>query len=470
MAEPLTYQNARRRFEMPPREPASAGAGLSVQDRLALAKEEGRTMDLLPDELAELAYGAMQREMTPQTAGLLPSRGPVDDPTRLAQEPAGPTYDPALDSPILELVRPQGPPDMAQPPTLHTREELDAAIGTPQGRESRFSPGEVTYEAPTLSRPMGDRGEAATPPPAGQEGISRWRKALGMGLSLFDAAARGAAAGEKSGSFLGGFGAASEAAERREVRQQAHQADQRASAVRSARIEQESALMPEELELQRQNQQILNFYRQKQAEYMETLKEKIAHERGTDPGKLRRDQLNIIWRMAQQHARGETEKEMMRMRLAQSPDEAELMLARIESEQELAKQRRASAAYSEARTGEVGKPEPEDTNARMRNAATLLNSITRIENDLIDRYKRLDMRPGSPTLNQEVIDTEAMQRDPQYPRLQKLQDYYDAVLGGMAEAPETVSGSRPQGSPSPLNFDPNRIRQGVLQRMGAGVR
>ena len=194
---------------------------------------------------------------------------------------------------------------------------------------------------------------------------------------------------------------------------------------------------------------------------MDTLRQRIAQEMKLAPEKLRRDQLNIISRMAMEHANRETEKELMRMRLAKSPEEAELMLTRIASEQELAKQRRANAAFDEARTGEIGKPKPEDVNARMRNAAALLGNITRTENDLRKRYTKLDMRVGSPTVNQEVVDVAAMQKDPQYVRLQELQDHYDELVSaGGSGAHET--------GPSSLRFDPERIRRRVLEMMKNG--
>jgi hypothetical protein len=450
---------------MPPREPASAAEGLSAQDRLALAKEEGRSPILTPEELVELTYEFEQSRTTPQMAGLLPSRGPVDDPARAFQEPTGPTYDPAMDSPILELVGPLEPPEMVQPPTLHTRKELDAAIGRPEG-------------PPTLSRPPADRGEATMPPDTGQgpQGkLAMLAKIMGVALPLVNAAGRGAAAGEKSGSFLGAWGAASEAEERRQMRQQAHQADQRASAARSGRFEQETALIPEEFEFERQNREITNNLNRASARHFEALSKQIeARLKGT-PVSQNRDK--ILVRMAANLARAEEIKRLRQKGLNPLEAEkailaAEKMQQEIEATRDLARQRRASAAYDEARTDEVGKPEPEDQNARMRNAATLLNSITRIENDLIGRYKRLDMRPGSPTLNQEVPDIEAMKRDPQYLRLQRLQNYYDAIVSGVVAGPETGSGASPgnppAGSASPFNFDPNRIRQGVLQRMGAG--
>ena len=203
MAEPITFQNALRRFELPPRAPASARtdvAGpegplpeLSPFDRMALAREEGRTPNLSPDELAALTAENAQSQMTPQTAGLLPSRGPVDDPLKQFQVPEGPTRDNSMDAALAELMGPQGPPAMVKPPTLHTPDELAAGMGSPQG-------------PPTYSHPLPDRGEATTPPDTGQEPPSKMQqlaKIIGFGLDAFDKIARGAAAGEKAGSLLG---------------------------------------------------------------------------------------------------------------------------------------------------------------------------------------------------------------------------------------------------------------------------
>jgi hypothetical protein len=54
MAESLTFANARRRFQLSEPEPASAAPGLSPFDRMAIAREEGRTPVLDPDELVEM--------------------------------------------------------------------------------------------------------------------------------------------------------------------------------------------------------------------------------------------------------------------------------------------------------------------------------------------------------------------------------------------------------------------------------
>jgi hypothetical protein len=412
MAEPINFRSVKKRFETPQSplpEPVSGGTAVALN----------------PEELAEMAYEAMQREMSPQTAGLLPSRGPVDDPARLLQQPTGPAYDPAADSPILELMQP-GTPAMERPPSLHTPEELAAGLEGPGG-------------PPTISRTPEPRGEAAGPAVGqGNSALQMLAKIAGFALPALDAAARGVSAGERSGSFLGGFGAASQAEEQRQMRNRDFETGQRQRAAQTDAVEQRTEMLPQQLEMERRNQEILTFRAEQQARYMETLTQQIAQQMKLKPQELRRDQLNAIARVAQQEGQRRTEERLMEMRLAKSPEEAEMLLAQIDAEKAQAEYYRAQAARQYAEAGEAGRPDPvKPAPAPSATAlASLARNIMAIRKDLRDRYS---VQSGSGV----VEDKEAMRNDPDYPQLQELEEIYQEALRTYKGEPETGSGSAP---------------------------
>jgi hypothetical protein len=447
MAESLTFANARRRFQLSEPEPASAAPGLSPFDRMAIAREEGRTPVLDPDELVEMMVERETRDL-------------ADEALRAFLPELEPEYEPGSDSAVLSRVAPQERPGMVKPPTLHAPDELAAGIGSAEGRPDRFSSGQRTFEPPTYSRTPEPRGEPDFAP-QGQQEVPKWKEYARFALEALGSVAQGAAAGESGKSFLGGYGAAMEADRRRRLQEE----------TQTARVDAQTAMIPKQFDLERQNREILNNLHQSSARHLDALARQIDASLEGVPRSENRDA--ALWQMAEKLARAGEITRLRRQGLNPMEAEkailaAEKMQAEIEATNELARQRRASAVYDETRTREVGRDEPEDLNARMRNAATLLNAITRIENDLIDRHTKTDMRPGSPSLNQEILDGEAMKRDPQYARWQRLQDHFDVLVSGAGRAPEAVSGNVPQGSPPRSWFDPDAIRKGVLNRMGAG--
>jgi hypothetical protein len=104
MAEPITFEAVRRRYQIPP--------------SAMTAPEPTAAQVLTPDELVELNLDDEERRI-------------VEDAAKAALPKA--EYDPDADAAVLDTVVPQEPPEMVEPPTLHTRAEPDAAVGSPHG-------------------------------------------------------------------------------------------------------------------------------------------------------------------------------------------------------------------------------------------------------------------------------------------------------------------------------------------------
>jgi hypothetical protein len=239
------------------------------------------------------------------------------------------------------------------------------------------------------------------------------------------------------------------------MQDKAFASDQQQQAARTARIEQETALQPEQVEVQRQNQDILNFYRQKQGEHLEAITARLTQQMKLEPENIRREQLNAFARMAQDKARRDAEMEMVRMRLAVSPEDAALKLAQIESEQAQAEYYRSGAGLREAQAGNVGK----EQEPRMPNAASLANTISILRDRLWARHSKPDINADDYP-NTKIVDHAAMASDPDYARYQGLEKQY-ADLYGQPEAasgggprlsPYEVRGGRPSAAPSPFDL------------------
>jgi hypothetical protein len=155
--------------------------------------------------------------------------------------------------------------------------------------------------------------------------------------------------------------------------------------------------------------------------------------------------------MAQDKARQDAEMEMVRMRLAVSPEDAALKLAQIESEQAQAEYYRSGVGLREAQAGNVGK----EQEPRMPNAASLANTISTLRSRIWTRNSKTDEDTGD-----KVVDQAAVASDPDYHRLQGLEKQY-ADLYGQPEAasgggprfsPYEVRGGRPSAAPSPFDL------------------